>query len=196
MIFRPRQAVVFVTLGSGVFSGCVYYNTLYNAENLYREAEGLRLAGQDSAVSAHYREVVDKATKAYRADEEGGYADDALLLIAKAHFRMGAITEASLALDRVLEISDDSDVRAQAALYRGVVAVAVGETARGMALLDDAMEDIDEPVHLAEGHLWRARAFFERGMVEQAWRDLDRAAEVSNAHVVTRVRRSPQGPHL
>ncbi len=145
----------------------------------------MRLAGQDSAVSAHYREVVDKATKAYRDDEEGGYADDALLLIAKARFRLGATAEASRALDRVLEISDDSDLRAQAALYRGVVAVAVGETARGMALLDDAIEDIDEPVHLAEGHLWRARAFFERGMVEQAWRDLDRAAEVSSAHVVT-----------
>ena len=182
-VFRP--AVVFATLGSGLSAGCVYYNTLYNAEHLYREAEDLRLAGQDSAVSARYREVVDKATKGYRADEEGGYADDALLLIAKAHFRLGEIPEARSALDRVLKISDDSDLRAQAALYRGVLAVAVGETARGMALLDGAMENVDESIHLAEGHLWRARAFFERGMVEQGWRDLDQAADISSAHVVT-----------
>ena len=183
--FRPSQALVFVTLGSGVLSGCVYYNTLYNAEDLYGQAEALRLAGQDSTVAVHYREVVDKASGGYRADEEGGYADDALLLMAKAQFRLGEIPEASRALDRVFEISDDPDVRAQAALYRGVIAVAVGETARGMALLDAAMEDVDEPIHLAEGHLWRARAFFRRGMVDQGWRDLDQAAEISDAHVVT-----------
>ncbi len=182
---RSRRAVVFVTLGSCVFSGCVHYNTLYNAENLYQEAEDLRLAGQDSAVSARYREVVDKATGGYRADEAGGYADDTLLLIAKAHFRLGEIPEATRALERFFEVSEDADLRAQAALYRGVMAVAVGETARGLALLDMAIERVDEPTHLAEGHLWRARAFFRQGMEAQGWRDLDRAADISDAHIVT-----------
>ena len=55
---RPRQAVTFATLGSGLLAGCVYFNTLYNAEALYQEAEDLRLAGQGSAVDERYREVV------------------------------------------------------------------------------------------------------------------------------------------
>jgi tetratricopeptide (TPR) repeat protein len=184
-VFRPRQAVVFATLGSGVFSGCVYYNTLYNAEDLYGEAEDLRLAGQTSAVEELYREVVDKATGGYRGDEEGGYADDALFLIGKARFRLGELAEASRAFDQVFDVSEDPDLRAQAALYRGVIAVADGETARGIAILDVVMEGVEEPIHLAEGHLWRARAFFQLGMMEQGWSDLDQVADVSSAHLVT-----------
>ena len=181
---RPRHVVALAAVGSGVFAGCLFNNTLYNAGDLYQEAEGLRLADQDSASSARYREVVAKATKGYEADEDGGWADDALLLIAKAQFRLGATSEASQALERVLEISSDSDVRAEAELYRGALAVAVGETVRGLALLDDAIEGIDDAFLRAEGHLWRARALLDQGMVEQGWRDLDRAGAARGGHVV------------
>ena len=167
-----------------MFAGCVYYNTLYNAQDLYREAENLRLNGQDSALSARYEQVVAKATEGYEADEQGGWADDALLLLAKAQLRLGANAEASRALGRVLEISGDSDVRAQAVLYRGVIAISEGETARGTALLDSAMVNVDQPIHRAEGHLWQARGFFERGMAAEGWRELDRAANASGAYFV------------
>ena len=179
----PRHVVVLAAVGSGVLAGCLFNNTLYNAGGLYQEAEDLRLADQDSASSALYRQVVAKATKGYEADEDGGWADDALLLIAKAQLRLEATSEATRALERVFEISTDPDVRAQAALYRGALAVAVGETVRGLALLDAAIEGLDDPINRAEGHLWRARAFLELGMVEQGWRDLDRAGAHSG-HVV------------
>ena len=171
-------------LGSGFLAGCIFNNTLHNAGGLYGQAEELRLAGQDSASRASYRQVVERATKGYEADEAGRWADDALLLIAKAQLRLGAIQDANLALARVLEISTDSDVRGQAALYRGALAVTVGEPARGLALLDDAIEDIDLATYRAEAYLWRARAFFGQGMVEQGWRDLDRAAATHTGQLV------------
>ncbi len=180
----PRHVVAFATVGSGLFASCAFNNTLYNAEALYREAEDLRLTGQESAVRERYQDVVAKATKGYESDEDGGRADDALLLIAKAQLRLGEIQEANRALERALQISEDPDVRAQAVLYQGAVAVAAGETARGIALLDEALVGIDEPIHQAEGYLWRARAQLEQGMVEQGWLDLDRAAEAHSAHVV------------
>ena len=68
---RPRHVVALVAVGSGIFAGCLFNNTLYNAGGLYQEAEDLRLADQDSASSARYREVVAKATKEYEADEDG-----------------------------------------------------------------------------------------------------------------------------
>lgn len=180
---RPGRVVSLVVVGSGVFVGC-FNNTLYNAEGLYQEAEDFRLAGQDSAGSTRYREVVTRASKGYQGDDEDGWADNALLLIAKAQFRLGATSEANQALERVLEISDDPDVRAQAALYRGAVAVAVGETARGLALLDDAIAAVADPGDRAEGHLWRARALLELGLAKQGWQELDRAARLDGAHVV------------
>ena len=87
-------------MGLGLLAGCVSYNTLYNAEVLYREAEDLRLTGQDSALPERYHAVVAKANKGYEADEAGGRADDALLLIAKAHLRLGELAEADRALTR------------------------------------------------------------------------------------------------
>ena len=41
-ISGPRHVAV-ATVGLGLFVGCATYNTLYNAEALYREAEDLRL---------------------------------------------------------------------------------------------------------------------------------------------------------
>ena len=183
-IFGPTHVVAIATVGLVLLVGCASYNTLYNAEVLYREAENLRLTGQDSTVRERYREVVAKARKGYESDGDGGRADDALLLIAKAHLRLGELPEADRALERVFEISVDPDVRGQAALYRGAVAVAAGEMARGITLLDEAIAGMDEPIHRAEGYLWRARAQLEQGMVEQGWQDLDRAREAHDGHVV------------
>ena len=179
----PKRLVALASVGSGFLAGCVS-NALYNAEALYREAENLRLTGQESAVRARYREVVAKATKGYESDEEGRRADDALLLIAKAQLRLGAILEANRALQRIQDISDDPRVRRQAALYRGVAAVAAGEMARGIVLLDEAIAGFDEANHRAEGHLWRARARLEQGMVEEGWEDLDRAGDGDDGNVV------------
>ena len=104
----PKHVVVAATVGLGLLVGCVSYNTLHNAEVLYREAEGLRLTGRDSALRERYHEVVAKASKGYESDEGGGRADDALLLIAKAHLRLGELPEADRALERVFEISDSA----------------------------------------------------------------------------------------
>ena len=76
-ISGPRHVAV-ATVGLGLFVGCATYNTLYDAEALYREAEDLRLTGRDSAVRERYREVVARATKGYESDEDGVRADDAL----------------------------------------------------------------------------------------------------------------------
>ena len=54
----------------------------------------------------------------------------------------------------------------------------------GLLFSTVALDDIDDPTYRAEGHLWRARAYFQRGMVEQGWRDLDRAGEAHRGQVV------------
>ena len=103
--------------GSGLLAGCVYFNTLYNASELYRETELARLAGQDSALAERYSEVIDKATRAYRADERGRWSDDALLLMGQAHLRRGDLRDALEALERVLAVSEDPVVRCKLAHF-------------------------------------------------------------------------------
>ena len=177
------RAFLLSACGSGLLAGCVYFNTLYNARELYRETELARLAGQDSALAERYSEVIDKATRAYRADERGRWSDDALLLMGLAHLRRGDLRDALEALERVLAVSEHPVVRRQATLYVGAVDVASGRPALGTPLLDEALVDVRDPLIKAEGHLWRARALLQQGYVDQGWRDLDRAAEAHGTHV-------------
>ena len=177
------RACFFTTLASGLLAGCVYFNTIYNAKELYRETELARLAGQDTALAERYDEVIDKATRAYNDDEGGKWSDDALLLIGQAQLRRGALREAEEALESVLALTEDPVVRRQATLYLGAVDVASGRPALGSPLLDEALVDVTDPLIKAEGHLWRARALLQQGYVDQGWWDLDRVAEAHRTHV-------------
>ena len=161
----------------------MYFNTIYNAKELYRETELARLAGQDTALAERYDEVIAKATRAYREDDGGKWSDDALLLIGQAQLRRGALRDAEETLERVLAVSDDPVVRRHATLYLGAVDVAAGRPALGAPLLDEALVTITDPLIKAEGHLWRARALLQQGYVDQGWWDLDRAAESHRTHV-------------
>jgi hypothetical protein len=164
--------------------GCVYLNTFYNAKELYREAEEERLAGRDSALAERYGEVIDKARKAYLADQDGSWADDALLLIAQSQLRRGELEEAQASLSRVLSVSEDLELRSAAILYRGASAVLSGESGRGVFLLDGALASLQDDRRRAEGHLWRARGLLQQGLVDPGWRDLDQAEAAHGSYVV------------
>ncbi len=60
--------------------GCVYLNSFYNAKRVFGDAEKARWAGRDTVLEEMYGDVVDKATRAYAADPDGKWADDALYL--------------------------------------------------------------------------------------------------------------------
>ena len=184
---RPAPALrtcFFTALASGLLAGCVYFNTIYNAKELYRQAEIERFAGRDSALGERYSEVIDKASKAYLADQDGSWADDALLLIAQSQLRRGELEEAQQSLDRVLSVSEDLEVRSAAILYRGASAILSGESGRGVFLLDGALASLQDDSRRAEGHLWRARGLLQQGLVDRGWRDLDQAEEADGSYVV------------
>ena len=170
-------------VASVLLTGCVYFNTIYNAKELYRETELARLAGQDTALAERYGEVIDKASRAYSEDEAGKWSDDALLLIGQAQLRRGALREAREALEGALAVTDDPVVKRHATLYLGAVDVASGQPALGAPLLDEALVTVIDPLVKAEGHLWRARALLQQGYVDQGWWDLDRVAEAHRTHV-------------
>ncbi len=180
----PRTLLV-SACASLLLTGCVYFNTVYNAKELYRETELARLAGQDTALAERYREVIDKASRAYSEDAGGKWSDDALLLVGQAQLRRRALREAEEAFESVLEATDNPVVRRQATLYLGAVDVASGRPALGAPLLDEALVTVVDPLVKAEGHLWRARALLQQGYVDQGWWDLDRVAEAHRTHVAS-----------
>jgi predicted negative regulator of RcsB-dependent stress response len=169
-----RIAVALVLLlGAG---GCAYYNSLYNANRAFDEAEDARREGRESTARAKYAEAIEKAAKSYRDSGEGRWADDALYLIGRAHARRADWLEAQAALDAALAVSTDSQLRSGARVFLGAAAVSLGEEDAGMGLLDAALAEVEDEATRAEAFLWRARAGFAAGDLEQVWADLDSAA--------------------
>jgi TolA-binding protein len=69
---------------------CAYFNTLYNARRIYREAEERReTGGTERELRERYKEVVTKCATVVRDYPSSRWVDDALFLMGKALVRQG-----------------------------------------------------------------------------------------------------------
>jgi len=74
-------------------NSCAYYNTFYNAEEYFAEAQKLTRENQTEKVSKEelnlYSKAIEKSKKLLARYPESKYTDDAQFIIAKAHFFKG-----------------------------------------------------------------------------------------------------------
>lgn len=162
-------------------AGCVYYNSLYNAEDLFHQGERAHREGQDSLARARFAAVVVKAGKGYRLEPDGEWADDALLLLGRAYLRLGDVRRARAALEQAAALATETDVRLAAELYLGVSYVVGGDPEAAFVLLDHALRGLPSGPWAAEGHLWRARMLLAAEEVDAGWWDLDQAGAMDRA---------------
>ena len=91
-----------------LFNGCAYFNTFYNANQYYEEANKIRLEkdGQAVPITAmdKYGKAIEKCKKVLREFPESKLRSDAILLMAKAQFFR---SDYDLALDNLKEISNE-----------------------------------------------------------------------------------------
>ena len=106
MLLRTK---LYLSLLFVVFSAsCAYYNTFYNAEKYFEEAEKLRLEkdGEMIPISAmdKYGKTIDKSKKVIEDFPESKYVNEALLLIGKARYYR---SDYDLAIDNLKVIMND-----------------------------------------------------------------------------------------
>ena len=171
-----RMALAVILAAVPLGSGCVYYNSIYNAERLYAEAERARVGGMDSLAAARYGQVIRKAAGGYRRDPAGPWSDDALLLLGRAYLRQGELARAREALRRAAATADQDSTRFAALLYLGVARITGGDAAGGLPLVNQAIQALPPGPVRGEGHLWRARVLLAGGHVDQGLWDLDQAS--------------------
>ena len=82
-----RKSFVLIAAVALFLSGCVYYNTYYNAKKLYRSAYAKPLNTQGRPVSQavkDYNDVIKKCGKIITNHKNSNWTDDAAFLMAKA----------------------------------------------------------------------------------------------------------------
>lgn len=158
---RVRRALALAAFAALPLPACVYFNTLYNAERLFEEAERARARGELDAADLAYREAAQKAAKGLHSDPDGAWADDALYLLARARFGRGNEQAARAALEQLLLTTDDDGLETGAHAYLGAIRVGSGHEAAALAELDAVLRQARvEPELAAFARVWRARARF------------------------------------
>lgn len=163
-------------LGVVIFSGCAYYNTRYNSERLYDEAESLRQMGLDSLAEARYQDVIRKTADAYRGRPTGEGVAQTLFLLGRAQLRVGQPREARAALAQAASLAQEPGLRPQILVHLALASARIGEEALALALLDEAFTEGLTGQPLGEAFLLRGRLRLGQASTAKGWDDLDRAA--------------------
>ena len=168
IVKRGIAAAAILLLG-----GCGYSNAMYNARQQFAEAERAAARGESGVATRAYLDAIDRAAASYRNHPESRWADDALLLIARARWELGEYAAARAAAEELLLRSDDQDKRAAAHAYAGAGALRADDPAAALHLDSAVAHASGDFLPLAL--LARARLRFANASSD-AWTDLERAA--------------------
>ncbi|MFN2432796.1 MAG: tol-pal system YbgF family protein [Gemmatimonadota bacterium] len=163
---RGPAVLTALLLGSAL-PGCVYFNTFYNAEKYYAEGEELvrdAPRGESLPPSARtaFEKSIEKSSAVLAAHGDSKYADDALLLLAKAHHHLGNHAEAAAALEVLLREHPESDLRDDAMLWLARAGRLAGDVATATRVTEQLLDS---------GELSREERFaleLERAQLAQA----------------------------
>ena len=174
-MIRVAVAILGVML---TLDGCVYYNSIYNAERAYAQAERDRREGRDSLAALGYTDAVRGAAQGFRNEPEGPWASQALFVLGRAYLRQGDQREARLALSRARALAPERADSLRIRAFLASTAWAEGDDDQALAWANESLAELRSGEALAEGHLVRARVLLASGASGAGWWDLDRVIDV------------------
>jgi TolA-binding protein len=132
-------------------AGCVYYNTFYNAQKRYREADQKRLEAESRRTDRRskneyrrlYMNAIEKASVVLDRHPKSKWVDDSLLLIGKSFYWREDYQEALLKFGELRDNFPKSSLLAEARYYRGLTLQAMGKTEDARNILADIGSDRD-----------------------------------------------------
>jgi tetratricopeptide (TPR) repeat protein len=168
----PSLTTIFAT----ILIGCAYYNGLYNANRLAKEADRAERQGRRGEAQSLWAQAAVKAESVATRYPGSQYRDDARLLQGRALSRIGDCRNAVVPLDAALTSSGDEALRAEAGLLLGRCHLELGQPDAAWELLSGLMEHPDSSI-TSRAFLWRGRAAMARGRPDDALADLRRTRE-------------------
>jgi hypothetical protein len=151
---RHTSLLLALTLGGS----CAYYNSMYNANRLFADAEKAMARGEISTARQAYEQSIQRASTSVTRHPRSRWRDDARLLMARAHLQLGDPLAAQTRLLELLDDDPDAHRRAAATLYLGVIAAELGADVSALERLNTALADsrLDRTLR-STGLLARAR---------------------------------------
>ncbi len=102
-----------------VFSGCAYYNAMYNANRWTEQAVRSERAGRTGEARDRWARAAMHAESVLARHPRSRWADDAMLARGRALLHLGQPADAAAQLERAARATDDPDRRDEAHLLLG-----------------------------------------------------------------------------
>lgn len=137
--FRAKRLILSLLLVGLVSSGCVYYNTFFNARQAFNEAEKIRKqTGQGS--QAGYKTAIDKALKVVEDHPNSGYYDDALYVLGVSYYYSQQYLKAERRLRELLADFPKSKFVKEGTLYLAKSKMQIDEVNDAVALFEEIFQ--------------------------------------------------------
>ncbi|HUU44453.1 MAG TPA: tetratricopeptide repeat protein [Acidobacteriota bacterium] len=155
------MAVCLIALTAALAGGgCVYFNTYYNAKQLFNKAEreNRPIPGRQRVSTSKrlYEDAINKAQKVVDEHPDSKYYDDALFMIGVSYFRMTEFAKSERRFRDLLATHPESEFAEESQLYLARCRVELGDQ-------QAAFRTFSELAQTARKKQWRAEAIFQRG---------------------------------
>ena len=180
-----KARVRYLVVGSiTALCACGYYNTMYNANQLFGDAEKAFARGDLQAARTAYQQSIEKAQANLTRHPRSRWSDDARLLLARAHLQLGDAGAARVAFLELLDTNPDAERRAAAQIYLGLLAAQIGDDDDALTRLDAGLQVRDSDRDLiAIARLARAGIHYRARQFDAAAVDLRTVVDDGPAHL-------------
>jgi predicted negative regulator of RcsB-dependent stress response len=189
---RVASALVLATFAIG----CAYYNGLYNANHLAKEATKAEREGRTGEARSFWSQAAVKAESVASRHPHSKWRDDALLLQGKALQSIRACAAAIAPLELAADSSPDPKIRVEAALRAGQCRLDTREPDSALAVVAPVLEH-GSVADQSEARLVRGEAYLRLGQPERALDELAASAAPGvafpKAIALTRLGRAEEG---
>ncbi len=142
-------------------AGCSYYNGMWSAQRLARDARRMEARGQMAEARSSWSRAAVKAESMLVHHPHSRWVDEALVLQAEGLARSGSCAAAARPLTRALQVANDA-LRERAALAAAECAMRAGEAGAAERLLVPLLESADRPRRSGAAYL-AGRVALDRG---------------------------------
>lgn len=136
-LLRPVRYLLLVICS--IHTGCVYYNTFYNAKSYYKEGVKLKAAGS-SGMKEKFEKSIAKSAIVVKRHINSRWADDALFLIGVSYYQLGEYHKAIQNLDDLLAIFPNTRFTEDARYYKALSLAALKDYGQAYEIFQDLAE--------------------------------------------------------
>jgi len=172
-----RRRLALVALATTV-GACAYYNGLYNANHLAKEARRAEREGRTGEARSLWSQAAVKAESVASRHPHSKYRDDALLLQGTALQSIRSCVSAVRPLELAADSSPDRNIRTEAALRAGQCRLDMAEPDSALEAVATVLKD-GNARERSEAQLIRGQAYLSLGRTSEALDELSASATLA-----------------